>query len=66
MIDKSMTVNELLRSYPQVQALLEKYYIDYCCGGHRTLEEVAKEHGFDLNEFLEEVRILITKLNKGA
>lgn len=55
MIDRNMTVNELLRKFPQVQSVLDRYYIDYCCGGHRTLEEAAKEHNFNLDEFIKEV-----------
>ncbi|SNZ16438.1 DUF542 domain-containing protein [Hydrogenobacter hydrogenophilus] len=55
MINKNMTVNELLRNYPCLQTLLEEYHIDYCCGGHRTLQEVAEQDCFDLEQFLKDV-----------
>lgn len=66
MLDKNMTLNELLRTYPELQSLLDRYYIDYCCGGHRTLQEAAKEHSLDVNEFLSEAKkVLESKDKKG-
>lgn len=45
MIDDKMTVGELVRRHPQVRAAMEGMGIDYCCGGGRTIAEVAAEQG---------------------
>jgi len=55
MIDPRMTVNELLRQRPETQEVLDRYHVDYCCGGNYTLEEVAKKEGFDLEAFLRDL-----------
>lgn len=55
MIDSRMTVNELLRQRPEVQEVLDRYHVDYCCGGNYTLEETAEKGGFDLADFLRDL-----------
>ncbi len=54
-LDPRMTVNDLLRRYPEVQEVLDRYHVDYCCGGNYTLEEAAEKGGFDLEAFLQEL-----------
>lgn len=54
-----MTINDVLRRFPQTQPVLDRFHIDYCCGGHGTLAEAARDGGFSLDKFLAE-------LNKAA
>jgi regulator of cell morphogenesis and NO signaling len=55
MFDPRMTVNELLRQRPETQEVLDRYHVDYCCGGNYTLEEAAEKGGFDLGVFLRDL-----------
>jgi regulator of cell morphogenesis and NO signaling len=41
------TVAQMAISYPSALSVFEKYNIDYCCGGHRTLEEACTIKGLD-------------------
>ncbi len=50
------TVAELAISHSAAAAIFEKYNIDYCCGGHRTLEEACERIGLDPAEIEQEIR----------
>jgi regulator of cell morphogenesis and NO signaling len=41
------TVAQMAISYPAALSVFEKYKIDYCCGGHRSLEEACLRIGLD-------------------
>ena len=41
------TVAQMAVSHPSALSVLEKYNIDYCCGGHRTLEDACLRKGLD-------------------
>ena len=41
------TVAQLAISHPGALGIFEKYNIDYCCGGHRRLEEACQRIGLD-------------------
>jgi regulator of cell morphogenesis and NO signaling len=43
----SITVAQLAISQPGALAIFTKYNIDYCCGGHRTLEDACLKLGLD-------------------
>lgn len=42
-----LTVAQLAISHPQALAIFTKYNIDYCCGGHSSLEEACARVGLD-------------------
>lgn len=54
-IDPSTTVGTLVTERPSRSKVLEKYGIDYCCGGHRTLSEASTAAGVTLDTVLEEL-----------
>lgn len=41
------TVAQMAITHPSALSVFEKYNIDYCCGGHRTLEEACLRKGLD-------------------
>ena len=43
LINEKMTVGELAAQYPQTRKVLEKWGIDYCCGGKHDLKTAAAE-----------------------
>jgi regulator of cell morphogenesis and NO signaling len=51
-ITKTVTVQELVVTHPELREPLEKLGIDYCCGGKHTLQEAAAEKHVDLDKVL--------------
>ncbi|MBI4331324.1 MAG: DUF542 domain-containing protein [Chloroflexi bacterium] len=51
-ITKEMTINEVIRKYPQVTGVFNRFHLDSCCGGARTLEASATEDKLNLDELL--------------
>ncbi len=43
------TIGELVAARPQLSRLFEQLDIDYCCGGHQTLETACARQHFDLD-----------------
>ena len=41
------TLGELVLGQPRAAALFERLGLDYCCGGHRTLEQACHQRGLD-------------------
>lgn len=52
-INKEMTVNQVLKLYPKSVATLNKFNIDTCCGGAKTLGQAAKDDKADLEILLQ-------------
>jgi regulator of cell morphogenesis and NO signaling len=50
------TVAQIAVSHPSALSVFEKYDIDYCCGGHRTLEEACVRKGLDPSIVRREIR----------
>lgn len=51
-IDENMTINDVIKGYPSTLSVFNSFGIDSCCGGARTLKQVAGEGGIDLDAFL--------------
>ena len=47
-VERSWTVNDVLREYPSVAPVFKTFGIHTCCGGTRTLDEAARQDGVDL------------------
>jgi regulator of cell morphogenesis and NO signaling len=41
------TLHQILMETPTASVVLEKYGLDYCCAGKRTLDAACNEHGLD-------------------
>jgi regulator of cell morphogenesis and NO signaling len=49
-IDPNVAVSELVRSFPTAAEVLDRYAIDYCCGGTSTLGEACTRAGAKFEE----------------
>jgi regulator of cell morphogenesis and NO signaling len=66
-ITKEKTVAEVVTENMGADHVFNKYKIDFCCGGHVTLETACKESGIEfkvLKKEIEEVTTIITSDNK--
>ncbi len=52
----NLSLNELVGLYPGCQQILERYRIDYCCGGKQTLEQACTKKGLDSETVAEQIR----------
>lgn len=55
MLTKKNTVGEIVTRHPNSAAVLEKYKIDYCCGGKRPFLEACAKKGLDSEEIWTEI-----------
>lgn len=52
-----ITLAELVTAWPRLAARLDRLGLDYCCGGHRRLNQaVAEVEGLELDQVLAELR----------
>lgn len=49
---QNQTLASIATSHYQSVPVLEKYHLDFCCGGKRTLAEVCTEKGIDIDEVI--------------
>ncbi len=52
MIHANQSLGQLATSIPGATSVFHQYKLDFCCGGSRTLAEVAAERGLDATEIL--------------
>lgn len=52
-IDEQTTVRELVGRFSQTRPVFEKYEIDYCCGGGKSLAEAAADRDANVGELVE-------------
>lgn len=52
-IDANTTVRELVGRYPQTRTVFEKYGLDYCCGGGRSLTDAVADRSVELPALLD-------------
>jgi regulator of cell morphogenesis and NO signaling len=50
-----LTVAQLAIAHPGALTVFTKYNIDYCCGGHRSLEEACRKIGLDPDKIQTEI-----------
>ncbi len=51
----SQSVGEIVAIMPKASEVFKELSIDFCCGGHRKLEEVIKEQGLSQEEVLKKL-----------
>ncbi|MEK6537022.1 MAG: DUF542 domain-containing protein [Actinomycetota bacterium] len=55
-ITGDMVIDEVISLYPWTLPVFHRLDVDSCCGGARTIEAMAREHGLDLDEVLAELQ----------
>ena len=48
-----MSINEIIRKYPNTMAVFNRFNVDSCCGGARSLKSVAEEDKVNLRELID-------------
>ncbi|MBX6364666.1 MAG: DUF542 domain-containing protein [Gemmatimonadetes bacterium] len=56
-----ITVNDVIRRWPETVAIFNRFGIDACCGGAVPLREAALRDGADPDELLEEVARVVAE-----
>ncbi len=54
-ITSETQVRDIAVEYPAAIPVLERFGIDYCCGGKHTLAEACRQHGVEIAPILEEL-----------
>lgn len=53
--ENPLTVAQLAISHPGALSVFTKYNIDYCCGGHRSIEDACRRIGLDPDKIKAEI-----------
>ncbi len=65
-VDGRTTVRDLVGRHPQIRPVFEKRGIDYCCGGGKSLADVAREHGLKLPTLIDALNEALDAAASGA
>ncbi|MHB8173095.1 MAG: DUF542 domain-containing protein [Nitrospirota bacterium] len=55
-ITPEMSLNEIIRKYPNTMGVFNRFNVDSCCGGARSLKKVAEEDKLNLRELIDALR----------
>lgn len=58
---KNQTLGTLVLMKPAVAGVFEKFRLDYCCRGQRTLEEACRQQRIDLSAVMLELKAVLEK-----
>lgn len=65
-VSAGMTVNDILRNYPEAAPVVAHYGIDSCCGGGHPLAMICQHHGLDLARILDDLDRVISEKRSPA
>ena len=51
-----MTLNEVIRKYPSTIGVFNRFNIDSCCGGARSISDMAREDKVDIDAFINSLK----------
>lgn len=51
-ITKDMTINDIIKQYPQTITVFNQFRVDSCCGGGQTVAKTAAADGVDVKALL--------------
>lgn len=57
-IDASMSLNDIAAAQPRAVEVFDRYGLDSCCGGAKTLQLVCEKHALILDDVLRDLRAL--------
>lgn len=55
-ITPDMTLNDVIRKYPTTIGVFNRFNIDSCCGGARTIKDMAIQDKVDPDAFLQALK----------
>ncbi len=55
-ITPEMSINEIIRKYPNTMGVFNRFNVDSCCGGARSLKSVAEEDKVNLQELIDALK----------
>lgn len=61
---RSKTIGEIVASDFSTAATFEKYGVDFCCGGNRTISSACSEKNIPVEPLLDEVRTVLNASDK--
>ncbi|HCL78915.1 MAG TPA: hypothetical protein DIC53_02980 [Synergistaceae bacterium] len=59
---QNTSISEIIRAHPEITTFFNKKNIDYCCGGKDMIGDAAKEQGYDVDRFLQEMDEFLAKV----
>lgn len=59
-ITKNMTINDVIRKYPQTIKIFNEYKVDSCCGGGYSIEETASRDAVEVDRLLRALNTAVT------
>ncbi len=59
-IGKDMIINDVIKEYPPTIAVFNKFRVDSCCGGGRSIEQTAMTDGVDVKTLIEALNEAVT------
>lgn len=65
-ITQNTTIGEIVAHDFRTAALFSKLGIDFCCRGHRTIEEVSQKKGLDATQLQRELDEILQKTESGS
>lgn len=54
-ITMDMTLNKIIKLYPKSIEVFNRFHLDSCCGGAKTIAESAKDARVDIDVLIEEL-----------
>jgi regulator of cell morphogenesis and NO signaling len=55
-ITPDMSLNDVIRKYPNTIGVFNRFNIDSCCGGARSIRDMAAEDKVDLGAFMQALK----------
>src|SRR6188508_1013062 len=59
----SLSLAQIVNSNHQAASVFEKYHLDFCCKGKRSLEQACTEQQLPISDVTEELENVFTKSN---
>ena len=62
----SLSLAQIVNSNHQAASIFEKYHLDFCCKGKRSLEQACNEQQLSISKVTEDLENVFTKGNNGS
>lgn len=60
-IDINQKLGEIVAKYPKTRKVFEKFDIDYCCGGEKTIKAASEEKDIDVDNLIKDLEFVISE-----